>query len=503
MKRSPIPWALAVLGLLPWAVGCESAPIDEGNRETIVGAETPDGSPALPFPATQPGPDASSAVDAGHPPHDGGLVPQADAGAVADAAVAPGPDAASPPMVDSGMPSAIDAGAPGAPDVGTPLHTDAGPPGTPDSGGPVRADAGVLPGRDAGAPTPTGCAAFEPNNSFAQATPLGAGDYPQLALCANDIDMFKVQVPANHVLTAGIKFQNSKGDLDLYFGDGTLDSRGYLNTYASSDSDVQDVEEILNQPFATATTTYVIVYGESGAQGSYDLRLRIEPGVADRDCFRGCADLVALGGSPTWGSTVAVGDGFFAATPTKYAFGRRDLVGLLRYSAREVQKRFPSSRTDTIGISDVCQADGKTPGTDVGSPRHPATTHVRGKDVDVAYYQTDGKSDPQIICGDGSDNNNNGVRGRYNDGYFCTTQQNIVDVPRHMWFMAKLAESPRFRVVGVDQTLVPAFKAEALKLYNAGAVGAAQHRRITDGLGYGASGGWQFHHHHIHLSLSE
>jgi hypothetical protein len=139
----------------------------------------------------------------------------------------------------------------------------------------------------------------------------------------------------------------------------------------------------------------------------------------------------------------------------------------------------------------------------VGSPRHPTTTHVRGNDVDVAYYQTDGASNYQIICGPGTDTNGNGSGGTYNDGQFCTTNSNVVDIPRQTWFLAKLAESPSFRVVGIDQTLVTAIRAEALRLYNAGDIGAAQYRRITDGLGYGSAGGWQYHHHHIHLSLYE
>jgi hypothetical protein len=50
---------------------------------------------------------------------------------------------------------------------------------------------------------------------------------------------------------------------------------------------------------------------------------------------------------------------------------------------------------------------------------------------------------------------------------------------------------------------VPAFRAEAARLFAAGDIGVTQYRRITDGLGYGAEGGWQFHHHHLHLSLYE
>ena len=97
----------------------------------------------------------------------------------------------------------------------------------------------------------------------------------------------------------------------------------------------------------------------------------------------------------------------------------------------------------------------------MNAARHPTTTHVRGKDVDLAYFQTDGASNDHILCGDGSDTTNNGRPGQYNDGYFCTTDDN--DVPRQVWFTAKLAESPWYRVIGIDQTLAKPFTEEATR----------------------------------------
>ena len=85
--------------------------------------------------------------------------------------------------------------------------------------------------------------------------------------------------------------------------------------------------------------------------------------------------------------------------------------------------------------------------------------------------------------------------------FFCTTQNNVVDVQRQVWFLAKIAESPKFPVVGIDQTLVDAFTAEAKRLYNNGEIGLTQLVRVTEGLGFGNDGGWAFHHHHIHVSL--
>jgi hypothetical protein len=69
----------------------------------------------------------------------------------------------------------------------------------PHAGDAGEADAGSL---DAGPPTPMGCDAYEANDILATAVALEPGLYPGLALCGSDIDLFTVQVPAQHVLTA-------------------------------------------------------------------------------------------------------------------------------------------------------------------------------------------------------------------------------------------------------------------------------------------------------------
>lgn len=209
-----------------------------------------------------------------------------------------------------------------------------------------------------------------------------------------------------------------------------------------------------------------------------------------------CTELVQLPGSTDPHSAEARADGYFVDTARKYAYIRRDLSQLIQYAACEVARRFPG--TNPIGISDLSQADGYTPGTDVGDPRHPTSTH-RGSDMDLAYYQTDGLNDTQIVCGDGSDRNWNGRTGTYNDGYFCTTEENIVDWPRQAYWFAMLATTPLVRIFGIDQTMPDDFREHLADLLSRGWITAEQHERAND-LGYGASGGWQFHHHHTHMS---
>lgn len=161
-------------------------------------------------------------------------------------------------------------------------------------------------------------------------------------------------------------------------------------------------------------------------------------------------------------------------------------------------RRFPN--TTPLGLSDLSQSDGRTPGTDVNSLRHASTTH-RGDDLDIAYYQTDGSNNPQIVCGDGTDRNANGRTGRFNDGYFCTSNQNIVDWEREAYFFGIMATTSLVRVFGIDQTMPEQFRMHITALRDRGELTAEQASRALR-LGYGADGGWQFHHHHVHLSYN-
>ena len=122
-------------------------------------------------------------------------------------------------------------------------------------------------------------------------------------------------------------------------------------------------------------------------------------------------------------------------------------------------------------------------------------------DISVLYYQTDGTNNPQIICGDGSDTNGNGRPGVYNDGEFCTTEANIVNFEQQVAFLALMAHSPLWRVVGVDQTVDDDILDEADTQRAAGEFNATIRDRLNS-LGTGSAGYWQYHHHHLHFSYN-
>ncbi len=192
--------------------------------------------------------------------------------------------------------------------------------------------------------------------------------------------------------------------------------------------------------------------------------------------------------------------GYQLVSGERYHWVRKDLSKLLAWAICEVKNKFP--QVTPIDVSDMSQADGKTPGTDVGKPRHPETTHIKGQDIDIAYYQIDGMNNYQIVCGDGSDTNKNGQPAKYNDGYFCTTDQNIVDWGPQVWFFAKLLEPPnKVRVIGIDQMLAHDLIDKVNELHQANEIDDELYVKFTQRLSWGAEGGWQFHHHHTHLSF--
>ncbi len=219
-------------------------------------------------------------------------------------------------------------------------------------------------------------------------------------------------------------------------------------------------------------------------------------GTWECDLGQACDDIVPVPGVLDPQDPAAVAAGYYIDTRREYAYLRRDLVMLLQWSTCQMRERFPE--IGPLGLADLTQADGRIPGSDVGNTRHPSGTHD-GSDLDLAYYQTDGLSDAQIICGDGSDDNPNGTRGRYNDGEFCTTEQNIVDIEQQVFFMALMAQHPGWRIVGIDVTLADDVEEEVARLRSSGVISPVVRDRLQS-LGYGRAGGWQFHHHHIHVS---
>jgi hypothetical protein len=208
-----------------------------------------------------------------------------------------------------------------------------------------------------------------------------------------------------------------------------------------------------------------------------------------KDCTGGdayCSKLVLF--SPFKGT------GYNVTHGQSYSYIRQDTMMLIKYAAASVACMMPGSYP--IGLGDMSMSNGGTPMTSSGQLRHPQNTHDGGRDIDVAYYQT-GQPNNNLrpVC----PHTQSGV-----EQYHCVGQPNILDAPRSALFLAKLVESTRVRVIGVDGKIGPIVEAEAKKLHSQGKISTASLNAFGSKVAYETTNtgkGWYlFHHHHLHLS---
>lgn len=76
----------------------------------------------------------------------------------------------------------------------------------------------------------------------------------------------------------------------------------------------------------------------------------------------------------------------------RYQFGRRDVLMFIRYAAKQMS----ASGYGCIIPLDLSQWDGKTPGTDIGKPRH--RSHRNGIDADLSLYDNAAKAQLRSFC---------------------------------------------------------------------------------------------------------
>lgn len=352
-------------------------------------------------------------------------------------------------------------------------------------------------------------ATSEPNDTRATAVLAPPGVTEGLTLGAGDQDWFRIVVPAHTIVRVGIRFQTSAGDLDLvaYDAAGGLVGSRYGDVYPYSYRDQEtDTEYYGFYSEKGGAEYYVRVVGHEGATNHYSLHVDSFPYEDGASCtgagftFDQCVGQAADGEGllpfpfPDPDDSV-VGAGYAWETLSNYRFARRELIMLVRHALSKTLAAFPG--TTPLSLIDVCQIDGITPGYDVGDPRHPESTHDQGGNIDIAYFQTDGSNDGEIICGDGS---------QHADGYCspAAAQKHIVDLEREAFFMAQLFSSSRTRVVGIDQVIAPLVADAAAALHalpdgDPRKINASQLAGFTGKMAYGP--GWPYHHHHIHLSM--
>jgi hypothetical protein len=111
---------------------------------------------------------------------------------------------------------------------------------------------------------------LEPNNWFDVPTPLAPGTTIDAIACAEDPDVFVVDLAAGQTLTADLEFSHAEGDLDLLLFE---PAGGSWTLLAASDS-VTDNERIVHQAARTGPY-YLYVEGWEGAQARYRLTVNV------------------------------------------------------------------------------------------------------------------------------------------------------------------------------------------------------------------------------------
>jgi len=351
----------------------------------------------------------------------------------------------------------------------------------------------------------------EPNDSRLRATPLPIDTELEGNACEDDADWFRIEVPANqlvHVLATVPKKLTSNLDAYAYTEDGTLLGGLWRETepHPSFALPYETTEEGFGfYGAATGATYFVKVVPRSPTHaGAYKIWAHAtewkdgptcaKVGYSPDECTGGALGAQTLWMFPYMNPTDSfVGAGYMFDEFSNYRYLRRETMMLIRYAISEVSRQFPG--TTALGLADMCQRNGITPGYEVGKPRHPGNSHDQGGNIDVAYYQTGKDNHVRVICD---------AKGgsATPDDYYCldsAATTHIVDLPRTVYFVVALTRDPRFRAAGVDRVIGPIMQKEAERQRDAGIITSAELTAYTAHVVWGD--GWPAHHHHLHLSM--
>jgi hypothetical protein len=185
------------------------------------------------------------------------------------------------------------------------------------------------------------------------------------------------------------------------------------------------------------------------------------------------------------------------------SFCREDMQVLIKWATAYVDCKsvgWGGGNGYPLGLGDMSEANGAIPGTSDGSPGHPPGTHVDGYDMDIAYYSNSGSNNYlKPVC-------DHIVGG--SDQYHCTSEPYLMDLWRTALFIGALFTSERTRVIGVDGKIGP-LVGQAIDVLCANGwipqAGCDKYAAQSWILAYeveNEGAGWyNFHHHHLHLSL--
>jgi len=319
-----------------------------------------------------------------------------------------------------------------------------------------------------------------------------------LRLCEGEIDVYSIAVPPGAWLSLEVEIDGSghngtdRTDLDLWELDNPaapIDEA--LRTSSESDviwysSSSQPYERLAwHNPTDEPVVHYVAVDGYKTGQAWYALRVTVDDwheGASCDDFYEDTSKNGQCNRIVQYPQATSRDEGYIVSHSAHYSNLRREVAYLVAHATAQVQAAYPD--TMPLGLMDMSQTDGDTPGRDEDSLRHPEGTHVDGNDIDIAYYQTGSDNLGREVC--------------RNNGYFCTSSPNKLDAEKTAYFMAMLLESKDVRVIGVDTMIADDLFDAMDEMVDAGTLTNGQKNKVRNHLAYGD--GWPFHHHHMHLS---
>jgi len=173
-------------------------------------------------------------------------------------------------------------------------------------------------------------------------------------------------------------------------------------------------------------------------------------------------------------------DPYRFASPTRYHFGRRELVQATVAIAAQLQREIPG--LGPVGISDFSQKDGMVPGTDINGPRHTYPAHAGGYAVDVAYYRRNGDNSGLPAC-------------PITDGMFCTGPHDI-DLARNAEFFRRISASLHTVQIIVDPVMEADVRTELARQASADPMAISRATRMLQ-----SGPQFQYHADHFHIAF--
>ena len=327
------------------------------------------------------------------------------------------------------------------------------------------------------------------NNTLETASGLLAEDdltYEGVRLCTGDVDYYRIDVPPKRWVSLKVTIDgdgDGQTDLDLL----EIDADDEVIWGSASGEAFERIA--FHNPTDEPVSHFARVEGYDGARADYDILVHVDRYHEQVDCDDAFPDEDPLDERGPCNTIMQFPqansdrEGYLVTHQAHYSNLRREVQYLVSYAAREVAAAFPD--TEPLGLLDMSQWDGDTPGRMVGQLRHPEGTHVDGNDIDIAYYSLSAGNEGKIVCPS-------------SDAYFCTGPASDLDVDRTTYFLAKLSDNSNVRVTGVDPEVAALVEPRAYEMEDEGLITREQRQLLVGKLAYGS--GWPFHHHHIHLS---